>query len=123
MPSPTTTTQSVRIIAPVAYTPTMTPIALTAMAKCLSTSVAERENSELWLAPNPAEDRVRITWNDRDVRTLQLIAPTGQLVRNLTLAGDPRMLDLDVTALDVGWYRVRLIGDRFLGQATLIVVH
>ncbi|MCB0815874.1 MAG: T9SS type A sorting domain-containing protein, partial [Flavobacteriales bacterium] len=121
--SPTTTTQSVRIISRVAYTSTLTPISLTAMGKCLSTPVAERESGEMVLAPNPAFDRVRITWTEPEVHTVQLISPLGQLVRNVTLTGERAALDLDLSGFDAGWYRVRLIGDRTLEQATLVVGH
>jgi PKD repeat protein len=84
----------------------------------------ESENLELFVYPNPAQNRVTIAYNiaDNSQLSLKIYDIMGQLQHAQTLAISNNTLDVDVSTYPSGTYLVQLLGDKGSVVSYLTVV-
>jgi PKD repeat protein len=84
----------------------------------------ESENLELFVYPNPAQNRVTIAYNiaDNSQLSLKIYDIMGQLQHTQTLAISNNTLDVDVSTYPSGTYLVQLLGDKASVVSYLMVV-
>ena len=84
----------------------------------------ESENLELFVYPNPAQNRVTIAYNiaDNSQLSLKIYDIMGQLQHTQTLAISNNTLDVDVSTYPSGTYLVQLLGDKGSVVSYLTVV-
>ena len=69
----------------------------------------EINSGHLKIAPNPAKDLVRLTWDGQaQPKKVQVYNPTGRLVRSITPYIDGNRIEIDVSDFVPGYYLVKM---------------
>jgi hypothetical protein len=95
----------------------------TCLQVTIVTGLEERRGTALALAPNPANDQVRIDGLPAGDHVLELFDASGRLVRSEDRRMQHGPLLIDVAGLPNGAYHLRLTSDGQRHHATLLVQH